>query len=782
MLTTHSLGFPRIGNKRQLKHALEQYWQGQITQAELEQTGARLRAEHWQLQQQAGIDLVPVGDFAFYDQVLNTSLLFGVVPKRHQSAHGQIDFDCQFRIGRGRAPTGPAAAASDMTKWFNTNYHYLVPEFDAKQQFTLTDLNLFRQIDEAKALGLKFKLVLPGPVTYLYCGKTAAGVDKLSLLPALLQGYQQLFDALNTAGVDWLQLDEPILALELSADWLGAIQTSYQQLNKGQLKVLLTSYFGDISRYLPLLVQLPLDGIHLDLCAEAVDLHAADALIPTHWVLSAGIINGRNVWRTDLTQAYLKLKPLYQRRGDKLWLGTSCSLLHCPVDLRLEKQLDPQIKAWFAFARQKCEELKLLQQALQSGDIGAITRYSAPLKARANSTLVHDPLVQQACARAKAESSDRALPFAERIVVQQQQLQLPLLPTTTIGSFPQTREVRQLRLDLKAGRLSEQQYQQKIYQQIAKAIELQEKLGLDVLVHGEAERNDMVEYFGEQLQGYVFSQYGWVQSYGSRCVKPPIIVGDISRRQDMTVSWTAYAQSLTAKPVKGMLTGPVTMLAWSFVREDLSRADIALQLSLALAAEVAALEQAGIQIIQIDEPAFREGLPLKQSQWQQYLDWAVDAFKRCSSKVCSGTQIHTHMCYSEFNDIIAAIAAMDADVITIETSRSNMDLLRAFEDFAYPNQIGPGVYDIHSPNVPTTDWIKLLIHKAASKLPLQQLWVNPDCGLKTRNWPETEAALEQMVQACRELRHELAYACRDTDIHQHSRPRQRAACDGITSP
>ncbi|WP_306523855.1 5-methyltetrahydropteroyltriglutamate--homocysteine S-methyltransferase [Rheinheimera sp.] len=756
MSTTHSLGFPRIGNKRQLKRALEQYWQGEISQEQLQNIGAQLRADHWQLQQQAGIDLVPVGDFAYYDHVLNTSLLFGVVPKRHQTADGQIDFDCQFRIGRGRAPTGPAAAASDMTKWFNTNYHYLVPEFDARQQFSLTDLSLFNQINEAKALGLNFKLVLPGPVTYLHCGKVAEGVDKLNLLPALLKGYQQLLDALNAAGVQWLQLDEPVLALELSADWLSAIQTSYRSLQKGQLKLLLTSYFGDISAYLPQLVDLPFDGIHLDLCAEPVDLTKVAALIPSHWVLSAGIINGRNIWRADLSKAYQELKPLFAQKGDKLWLGTSCSLLHSPVDLTLEKQLEPEIRSWFAFARQKCEELKLLQQALKSDDTSAIEHYSAPVKARAHSTLVHKAQVQQACAKAKTEKSDRSLPFASRINIQQLKLQLPLLPTTTIGSFPQTPDIRKLRVDLKAGRINEQQYQQHIQQQIAKAVQLQEELGLDVLVHGEAERNDMVEYFGEQLQGYVFTQFGWVQSYGSRCVKPPVIVGDISRPKDMTVRWTAYAQSLTKKPMKGMLTGPVTMLAWSFPREDLSRADIALQLSLALADEVKALEQAGIQIIQIDEPAFREGLPLKRSQWQQYLNWAVDTFKRCSTHINSSTQIHTHMCYSEFNDIIGAIAAMDADVITIETSRSNMELLQAFEDFAYPNQIGPGVYDIHSPNVPDLDWIKQLIHKAAGKLPVQQLWVNPDCGLKTRGWPETEAALKHMVQACRELRQELA--------------------------
>jgi 5-methyltetrahydropteroyltriglutamate--homocysteine methyltransferase len=759
MSTTHTLGFARIGKKRQLKRALEAYWQGHLSQDELIATGKTLRAEHWQLQTQAGIDLVPVGDFAFYDHILNTSLLFGVVPKRHQSSHGHIDFDTQFRIARGRAPSGPQAAASDMTKWFNTNYHYLVPEFADNQSFELTDLALLQHIEEARELGLQFKVVLVGPITYLHCGKVSSGGDKLALLPALLQAYQQLLDRLNEQQVDWVQIDEPVLAVELAPDWLQAFETSYRQLQKGQLKLLLTSYFGNIHSYLPKLSALPFDGIHLDFCAESInlstDLSNAETEIPDHWVFSAGVINGRNIWRADLAALFAPLKAIQAKRRHLLWLGTSCSLLHCPVDLTLEKQLDPQIYDWFAFAVQKCQELHLLQQALHTGNHQQLLSYSAPLLSRKHSTIVHNLEVQQACEQAKTQSSDRSIPFAQRIQAQQQWLKLPVLPTTTIGSFPQTRDIRRLRVELKSGRLNQADYEQQIKQQIKQTVLLQEALELDVLVHGESERNDMVEYFGEQLQGFVFSQFGWVQSYGSRCVKPPIIIGDIQRTQDMTVQWATYAQSLTQKPMKGMLTGPVTMLAWSFPREDLSRADIALQLSLAIAAEANALEQAGIRVIQIDEPAFREGLPLKHSQWQEYLNWAVDAFKRCSSKLQCSTQIHTHMCYSEFNDIIDAIAAMDADVITIETSRSNMELLQAFENFAYPNQLGPGVYDIHSPNVPEVAWIKQLIQQAATQLPWSQLWVNPDCGLKTRGWSETEAALRNMVQACQELRREL---------------------------
>ncbi|SNY55824.1 methionine synthase (B12-independent) [Arsukibacterium tuosuense] len=754
-MLTHNLGFPRIGRKRELKRALEAYWQGEISQQQLLQKGSDLRRQNWKIQTEAGIDLVAVGDFAWYDHVLATSLLLGVIPERHRADNDTVDLNTLFRIARGRAPKGKPAAASDMTKWFNTNYHYIVPEFSENQTFELTDNFWFEQISEAQQAGVNAKPVLLGPLSYLYLGKSVAGQDKLTLLPQLLKTYQHIFDKLNALGVSWLQLDEPLLALELEDNWLQALAAGYQQLNKGKVKLLLATYFGDVSHQLPLLAGLPLDGLHVDLVADNSDIAALHKAVPDNWVLSAGVINGRNVWRSDLAALYQQLQPVYQQRGDKLWLAPSCSLLHCPVDLELETALDSECLSWFAFAKQKCQELALLKHALQTNELSAVDQYSVPIQARAQSARVHNPTVLQAVAALKTRSADRSASFTVRQQAQRQHFKLPLLPTTTIGSFPQTAEIRQQRLAVKTGKIDSSQYQQQIKQHIQLAIAEQEQIGLDVFVHGEAERNDMVEYFGELLDGIVFSQFGWVQSYGSRCVKPPIIIGDISRPQPMTVQWSRYAQSLTSKPVKGMLTGPVTILGWSFPRDDISRQDIALQLSLALAAEVQDLQAAGIEIIQIDEPAFREGLPLKQSQWQAYLQWAVAAFKYCCSDVSHTTQIHTHMCYSEFNDIIVAIAALDADVITIETSRSNMELLSAFEHFAYPNEIGPGVYDIHSPNVPTVSWIKQLIKQAAGKIPAERLWVNPDCGLKTRGWNETRSALLNMVKACKELRSEL---------------------------
>ncbi|WP_214000119.1 5-methyltetrahydropteroyltriglutamate--homocysteine S-methyltransferase [Arsukibacterium sp.] len=754
-MQTHNLGFPRIGRKRELKRALEAYWQGDISQQQLLQTGSNLRQQHWQLQTDAGIDLVPVGDFAWYDHVLATSLLLGVIPERHRADNDAVDLNTLFRIARGRAPKGKPAAASDMTKWFNTNYHYIVPEFAEDQIFQLTDNFWFEQIAEAQQAGINAKPVLLGPLSYLHLGKSETGQDKLALLPQLLQTYQLILNRLNALGINWLQLDEPILALELDDSWLQAFVAGYQQLNKGEVKLLLASYFGDVSHQLPVLTTLPVDGLHLDLVADNSDLAVLHEAVPDNWVLSAGVINGRNVWRSDLTALYQQLLPVYQQRGDKLWLAPSCSLLHCPVDLELETKLDSECRSWFAFAKQKCQELAMLKHALQTGELAAINQYSLPVKARANSGRVHNPAVQQAVAELKTCTASRSSPFSQRQQAQRQHFKLPLLPTTTIGSFPQTTDIRQSRLAVKTGKIDFHQYQQQIKQHIQLAIAEQEQIGLDVLVHGEAERNDMVEYFGELLEGFVISQSGWVQSYGSRCVKPPIIVGDVSRPQPMTVAWSCYAQSLTSKPVKGMLTGPVTLLGWSFPREDISRRDIACQLSLALRAEILDLQAAGIEIIQIDEPALREGLPLRQSEWPSYLEWAVAAFKLCCSEVRDTTQIHTHMCYSEFNDIIQAIAALDADVITIETSRSNMQLLSAFEHFAYPNEIGPGVYDIHSPNVPTVSWIKQLIRQAATKIPADRLWVNPDCGLKTRGWDETRSALINMVKACKELRSEL---------------------------
>lgn len=754
-MLTHNLGFPRIGRKRELKKALEAYWQGGISQQQLVDTGRQLRQQSWQMQADAGIDLVPVGDFAWYDHVLTTSLMLGVIPERHRSDTNSVDIDTLFRIARGRGAKGKPAAASDMTKWFNTNYHYIVPEFAENQHFELTDNFWFEQISEALQAGVKIKPVLLGPLSYLYLGKSVTGQNKLALLPQLLQAYQQIFDKLNKLSVDWLQIDEPILVLELDDDWLRALANAYQQLNKGHLKLLLATYFGDVNHQLEQLAGLPLDGLHVDLHADNSDITVLHEAIPNDWVFSAGIINGRNVWRSDLTALYQTLQGIYQQRGDKLWLAPSCSLLHCPVDLELESGLDRECLSWFAFARQKCQELALLKHALRTSDVTAIKLYSQPVQARTQSSRVNNPAVQRAAAKWKTLSTERKEPFVLRQQIQLNHFKLPLLPTTTIGSFPQTAEIRQCRLAVKTGKIDAGQYREQIKQHIQLAIAEQEQIGLDVLVHGEAERNDMVEYFGELLEGIVFSQYGWVQSYGSRCVKPPIIIGDISRPKPMTIEWSRYAQSLTDKPVKGMLTGPVTILGWSFPREDIDRSEIALQLSIALAEEVQDLQAAGIDIIQIDEPAFREGLPLKRSQWPDYLAWAVAAFKRCCSEVRPTTQIHTHMCYSEFNDIIKAIASLDADVITIETSRSNMELLNAFEHFAYPNQIGPGVYDIHSPNVPTVSWISQLIKRAATKIPAERLWVNPDCGLKTRGWNETRPALVNMVKACKALREEV---------------------------
>ncbi|MDX1539650.1 5-methyltetrahydropteroyltriglutamate--homocysteine S-methyltransferase [Arsukibacterium sp.] len=754
-MLTHNLGFPRIGPKRELKRALEAYWQGSINQQQLLQTGRELRQKQWLLQANAGIDLLPVGDFAWYDHVLATSMLLDVIPARHRNDSDTADLDTQFRIARGRAPRGKPAAASDMTKWFNTNYHYIVPEFAENQTFRLADMFWFEQITEAQQAGFNAKPVLLGPLSYLYLGKSICNQDKLNLLPQLLQAYQQILDKLNSLGISWLQIDEPVLALELTDSWLQAYTTAYQQLDKGRVKLLLATYFADISDTIPLLTALPLDGLHVDFVAGNSDIALISQALPEGWVLSAGIINGRNIWRSDLATLYRQLQPVYQQRGDKLWLAPSCSLLHSPVDLELETALDPEARSWFAFAKQKCQELALLKQALQTNVTTALAHYSQPVAARQQSARVHNPAVQQAVADIAKQPAGRKSPFALRQQAQRQHFKLPLLPSTTIGSFPQTADIRRSRLAVKTGKIDTEQYQQQIRQHIQLAIAEQEHIGLDVLVHGEAERNDMVEYFGELLNGFVFSQAGWVQSYGSRCVKPPIIIGDISRPEPMTVAWSCYAQSLTTKPVKGMLTGPVTILGWSFPREDISRQDIACQISLALRAEIQDLEAAGIEIIQIDEPALREGLPLRQSQWQPYLDWAVATFKLCSSDVRDTTQIHTHMCYSEFNDIITAIAALDADVITIETSRSDMALLTAFEDFAYPNEIGPGVYDIHSPNVPTVSWIKQLIQRAAAKIPADRLWVNPDCGLKTRGWPETRSALTNMVKACKELRSEL---------------------------
>ncbi|HEI9812056.1 MULTISPECIES: 5-methyltetrahydropteroyltriglutamate--homocysteine S-methyltransferase [Serratia] len=752
-ILNHTLGFPRVGLRRELKKAQESYWAGNSTQEELLAVGRELRARHWQQQQQAGVDLVPVGDFAWYDHVLTTSLLLGNVPARHQNADGSIDLDTLFRIGRGRAPTGEPAAAAEMTKWFNTNYHYMVPEFQQGQQFKLGWTQLLDEVDEALALGHRIKPVLLGPVTYLWLGKVKGEpFDRLSLLKDILPVYQQVLAELAKRGVEWVQIDEPALVLELPQAWLDAFKPAYDAL-QGQVKLLLTTYFDSVGHNLDTVRTLPVQGLHVDLVAGHDDIAALSAALPQDWLLSLGVINGRNVWRADLSRWFERLQPLVGIRP--LWIGSSCSLLHSPIDLSVESRLDEEVKSWFAFALQKCAELALLAAALNAPDAAKqaeLDAYSAPIRARRQSSRVHNPQVERRLAAITAQDSERHSAYAERARAQRERFNLPAWPTTTIGSFPQTTEIRGLRLDFKQGRLDGSNYRTSIGEHIKQAIVEQERLGLDVLVHGEAERNDMVEYFGENLDGFVFTQNGWVQSYGSRCVKPPVIIGDVSRPEAITVEWAKFAQSLTDKPVKGMLTGPVTILCWSFPREDVTREVIAKQIALALRDEVEDLEKAGIGIIQIDEPALREGLPLRQSDWAAYLNWAVDAFKLNAAVARDDTQIHTHMCYCEFNDIMDSIAALDADVITIETSRSDMDLLEAFKEFEYPNEIGPGVYDIHSPNVPSVEWIEALLRKAAQNIPAERLWVNPDCGLKTRGWPETRQSLANMVLAAQRLR------------------------------
>ncbi|WP_113632414.1 5-methyltetrahydropteroyltriglutamate--homocysteine S-methyltransferase [Pectobacterium peruviense] len=749
-IVNHTLGFPRVGLRRELKKAQESYWAGSATQEELLTVGRELRARHWQQQKDAGVDLLPVGDFAWYDHVLTTSLLLGNVPARHQNEDGSVDLDTLFRIGRGRAPTGQPAAAAEMTKWFNTNYHYMVPEFTKGQQFKLTWTQLLDEVDEALALGHKIKPVLLGPVTYLWLGKVKGEqFDRLSLLQDILPVYQQVLAELAKRGIEWVQIDEPALALELPQEWLAAFKPAYDAL-QGQVKLLLTTYFDSVSQNLETIKVLPVQGLHIDLVHGKDDAATLSAQLPANWTLSLGVINGRNVWRADLSSWFERLQPLVGTRD--LWLGSSCSLLHSPIDLSVEVRLDDEVKSWFAFAIQKCAELSLLSQALNSGNGQALEAYSAPIRARRTSTRVNNTAVAQRLEAITAQDSQRQNVYSVRADAQRERFNLPAWPTTTIGSFPQTTEIRGLRLDFKQGRLDGNNYRTGIAEHIKQAVVEQERLGLDVLVHGEAERNDMVEYFGEHLDGFVFTQNGWVQSYGSRCVKPPVIIGDVSRPEAITVEWAKYAQSLTDKPMKGMLTGPVTILCWSFPREDVTRETIAKQIALALRDEVADLEAAGIGIIQIDEPALREGLPLHRSDWDAYLAWAVDAFRLNAAVAKDDTQIHTHMCYCEFNDIMDSIAALDADVITIETSRSDMELLESFEEFEYPNEIGPGVYDIHSPNVPSVEWMEALLKKAAQRIPAERLWVNPDCGLKTRGWPETRQALANMVQAAQRLR------------------------------
>jgi len=760
MATIHNLGFPRIGAKRELKFALEAYWKGQSSLDALKQVGQDLRRDNWALQ--SNLDFTPVGDFAFYDQVLDMSFTLGNLPARVQDFHGDA-LDNYFRVARGRSAESDEAhaqccggvAAGEMTKWFDTNYHYIVPEFTAETQFKLDATRLLAQLAEAKAQQVKAKPVIIGPVTYLAIGKSKDDSDRLALLPQLLQVYTELLETLVAQGVEWVQIDEPILVTELTAEWQHAFNLAYHQLKSSRVKLLLATYFGPLADNQYLAANLPVAGLHVDAINARSEVVPLISMLPAHKVLSVGVINGRNIWKTDLNATLDWLEPIAERLGERLWLAPSCSLLHVPVDLDSEVKLDAEVKSWLAFAKQKLDELQVLATALRHGRAAvkvALAVNQVAIDARRASKRVHNPQVKAALETLTPQLGQRQNTYAQRAAKQAALLKLPKYPTTTIGSFPQTADIRQARSQFKAGSLNLAGYEQAMKTEIERSVREQESLGLDVLVHGEAERNDMVEYFGEQLDGYAFSQFGWVQSYGSRCVKPPILFGDISRPQAMTVAWIKYAQSLTGKPMKGMLTGPVTILNWSFVRDDQPRAVSCYQLALAIREEVLDLEKAGIHIIQIDEAALREGLPLRKSQWKEYLQWAVESFRITANGVQDETQIHTHMCYSEFNDIIAAIADMDADVITIETSRSDMELLDAFDDFNYPNEIGPGVYDIHSPNIPTQQHIVQLMQKAAERIPAERLWVNPDCGLKTRQWAEVLPALTNMVAAAKVLR------------------------------
>ena len=769
-IRTHILGFPRIGAARELKSALESHWRGEMSEAALEATGRQLRARHWALQRDAGLACVTVGDFAFYDQVASHIQLLGCEPARFDFDAQQSPLSRYFTMARGADAHAEHAGCShgqqehvasghalEMSKWFDTHYHYLVPELSPLTQFSLACERLFDEVAEAQALGHEVKAALIGPLTFLWLGKEKTpGFERLALLEQLLPVYGALLDRLKQQGVAWVQVDEPILGLDLPNAWRSAFESTYWQLNQVGVNILLATYFSPLEENLSLACRLPVAGLHVDGIRAPHELASIADWLPVHKVLSIGIVDGRNIWRTDLDAALAVLQPLAAKRNGQLWLAPSCSLLHVPFSLEAETELDGEIRTWLAFATEKLTEIALLKDALAGHPddtaLAALAASRLAIAGRRASARVHRPQVAQRVQALTPTVDRRDSSFPLRQAVQRARFQLPDFPTTTIGSFPQTTAIRAARASHKRGELAIADYERQMRAEIAHAVRRQEALGLDVLVHGEAERNDMVEYFGEQLDGFIFTRHGWVQSYGSRCVKPPIIYGDVQRPAAMTVKWTVHAQSLTNKPMKGMLTGPVTILQWSFVRDDQPRATTTLQLALAIRDEVADLETAGIGIIQIDEPAIREGLPLRCGQWNTYLDWATRAFRIAASVVHDATQIHTHMCYAEFNDILPQIAAMDADVITIETSRSGMELLTGFGQFRYPNEIGPGVYDIHSPRIPSTVDMVTLLQKASAVIPPAHLWVNPDCGLKTRGWVETEAALKNMVAAARQMR------------------------------
>ncbi|CAD0225840.1 5-methyltetrahydropteroyltriglutamate--homocysteine S-methyltransferase [Chryseobacterium sp. D764] len=766
-MQTHILGYPRIGSKRELKKACEQYWSGKILLEELLNTGRNICNQNWNIQKEAGIDLIPCNDFSYYDQVLDMSLVVGAIPTRYHEVvlkKNNSELDLYFAMARGYQKEGLDITAMEMTKWFDTNYHYIVPEFYKNQQFKLSSDKIFNEFAGAKQAGINAKPVIIGLVSYLLLGKEKEeGFDKLDLAGNLLSVYTEILTKLQEQGAEWIQFDEPFLALDLTEKAKETYHFIYTEIRKRfpKLKFIIATYFDGLKDNGSLAVSLPVNTLHIDLVRNPEQLDDILNVIPESLGLSLGVVDGRNIWKNDYEKSLSFIQKAVEKLGsERVLIAPSSSLLHSPCDLDFETTLNPEIKNWLAFAKQKVAEVVTLKE-LASGTenkqiLAAFEDNKKAIASRRTSSLIHNDDVKQRANAVTEKDAQRINTFKIRKEEQQKVLQLPLFPTTTIGSFPQTTEVRSWRAKFKKGELTAEQYDTLLKEETQRTINWQEEIGIDVLVHGEFERNDMVEYFGEQLEGFVFTKNGWVQSYGSRCVKPPVIFGDVSRPTPMTVYWSQYAQSQTEKWVKGMLTGPVTILQWSFVRDDQPRSETCKQIALAIRDEVADLEKAGIRIIQIDEPAIREGLPLRKTDWQNYLKWAVEAFRISASGVEDATQIHTHMCYSEFNDIIENIADMDADVITIECSRSQMELLNAFADFRYPNEIGPGVYDIHSPRVPSKEEMIELLRKAQNVIPANQLWVNPDCGLKTRHWEETEKALIAMVAAAKEASVEYA--------------------------
>lgn len=762
-LKTNVLGFPRIGADRELKKAEEAFWAGKATREELEQTAKEIRKKNWELQKNAGIDLIPSNDFSYYDQVLDQTVAVGAIPERYNALKDD-QLELYFAMAHGEQRDGKDVIAMEMTKWFDTNYHYIVPEFVKNQQFALNSTKAADEYKEAKALGIETKPVVIGPITYLLLGKEKEeGFSRIDLIDRLLPVFIEQLKTLEAAGAEWIQIDEPFLGLDIDDKVKAIYSNVYSEIRKQtSLKIVLATYFSGLQENTSLTVNLPVDALHIDLVRAPQQIDDVLAQLPSDKILSLGVVDGRNIWKNNFQQSLAIIAKATEKLGaDRVWVAGSSSFLHVPYDLAQEKneqKLPAEIKRWLAFAYQKIDELATIAEL--AGDNASeqakqqLEANKKDIEAKETSTLIHNAAVKERAAAVTENDINRQSAYTERAKKQHALLNLPLFPTTTIGSFPQTKEVRSWRAKARKGEITAEEYDRLLKEETARAIRWQEEIGIDVLVHGEFERNDMVEYFGEQLSGFTFTQKGWVQSYGSRCVKPPIIFGDVSRPVPMTVDWSAYAQSLTSVPVKGMLTGPVTILEWSFVRNDQPRSETTKQIALAIRDEVVDLEKAGIKVIQIDEPAIREGLPLRRANWDEYLKWAVDSFRLSASGVKDETQIHTHMCYSEFNDIIEHIARMDADVITIECSRSQMDLLDVFQEFNYPNEIGPGVYDIHSARVPSVEEITFLLNKAKALIPAERLWVNPDCGLKTRGWDETKAALINMIAAAKQLRNE----------------------------